>query len=109
MVYYYCYYYYYFDWEVIGRRDFFFRAALLLSILTPLFLPSLSVSLSYFVLAVTMHDCLGKHSRMSSPCPSVILNGTFLFSRGEIVCLGGSFVYQIQIRLGFGVIKFCLR
>ena len=32
----------------------FFMLALLLSILTPLFLPSLSVSLSYFVLAVPM-------------------------------------------------------
>ena len=77
-----------------------FVPALLLSILTPLFLPSSSVSLSYFVLAVPMRECLGKHSCMSSPCPIAILNGTFLFSRGEIVCnLGRSFVYQNQIKL----------
>ena len=36
----------------------FFVSALLLSILTPLFLPSSSVSLFYFVLAVPMHECL---------------------------------------------------
>ena len=63
-----------------------FVPALLLSILTPLFSPSSSVSLSYFVLAVPMRECLGKHSCVSSPYPMAILNGTFLFSRGEIVC-----------------------
>ena len=77
-----------------------FVPALLLSILTPLFLPSSSVFLSYFVLAVPILECLGKHSCMSSPCPIAILNGTFLFSVGEIVCnLGRSFVYQNQIKL----------
>ena len=76
-----------------------FVPALLLSILTLLFLPSSSVSLSYFVLAVPMRECLGKHSCMSSPCPIAILNGTFLFSRGEIVCLRRSFVYQNPIKL----------
>ena len=44
-----------------------FVPALLLSILTPLVLPSSSASLSYFVLAVPMRECLGKHSYMSSP------------------------------------------
>ena len=34
---------------------------------------------SYFVLAVPMRECLGKHLCMSSPCPIAILNGTFLF------------------------------
>ena len=53
--------------------------ALLFSILTPLFLPSSSVSLSYFSLAVPMRKCLGKHSCMSSPFPIAILNGTFFF------------------------------
>ena len=86
----------YFDWDVIGRRDFFiFVPALLLSILTPLFLLSSSVSLSYFVLVVPMRDCLGKHSCMSSPCPIAIQKGTFLFSRGEIACLGRSFSIKI--------------
>ena len=79
-----------------------FVSALLLSILTSLFLPSSSVALSYFVLAVPMRECLGKHSCISSPCPITILNGTFLFSRGEIVCnleLGRSIVYQNEIKL----------
>ena len=65
---------------MIGRRDiFFFVPALLFSILTPLFLPTSSVSLSYFVLAVPMRKCLRKHSCMSSPFPIAILNGTFFF------------------------------
>ena len=59
--------------------DFFFMSALLLSILTALFLPSSSVSLPYFVLAVPMHESLGKHSYMSSPCPIAILNGPSFF------------------------------
>ena len=54
--------------------------ALLFSILTPLFLPSSSVSLSYFVLAVPMGENLGKDSCMSSSCPIAILSGAFLFS-----------------------------
>ena len=52
----------------------FFSCPLLLSILTPLFLPSSSVSLSYFLLAVPMRDCLGKHSCMSSQFPIAILS-----------------------------------
>ena len=56
----------------------FFVPALLLSTLTPLFLSS-SVSLSYFILAVPMRECLGKHSCMSSPFPIAILNCTFFF------------------------------
>ena len=76
-----------------------FVPALLLSILTPVFLPSSSVSLSYFVLAVPMRECLGKHSCMSSPFPVAILNATVLFSWGEILCLGRSFVHQNQIQL----------
>ena len=60
-----------------------FVPALLFSILTPLFLPSSSVSLSYFVLAVPMRECLGKHSCMSSPCPIAILNGTLHFREAK--------------------------
>ena len=52
-------------------------AALHLSILMPLFLTSLSVSLSYFILAVPMSVCLGKHSCMSFAFPIAMLNGTF--------------------------------
>ena len=60
-----------------------FVPAVLFSIITPLFCPSSSVSLSYFVLAVPMRKCLGKHSCMSSPCPIAILNGTFLFREAK--------------------------
>ena len=58
----------------------FFAPALLLSMLTALFLPSSSVSLSYFILAVPMRERLGKHSYMSSQFPIAILNGTSFFS-----------------------------
>ena len=47
-------------------------------ILTHLFLPSLSVSLSYFILTVPMSECLGKYSCISSPfliAIQPILNG----------------------------------
>ena len=64
---------------MIGCRDFFSRARFAFSTLTPLFLSSSSVSLSYFILAVPMRECLGKHSCMSSQFPIAILNGTFFF------------------------------
>ena len=54
-----------------------FFSFLFLSKLTPLFLPSSSVSLSYFNLVVPMRECLGKHPRTSSPFPIAILNGTY--------------------------------
>ena len=56
-----------------------FVSAVLISIFILLFLPSSSVSLSNFYLAVPMRGCLGKHSCMSSPFgpfPIAILNGT---------------------------------
>ena len=60
---------------------FSFVRALFLSILMPLFLPSSSVALSYFIHAVPMRECLGKHLCMSSSFSVAILNGTcFLFS-----------------------------
>ena len=88
------------------RRDrpsglIFFVPAFLFSILTPLFLPSSSVYLSYFVPAVPMHECLGNHLCMSSPCPVEKLIGTFFFSRGEMVCFGRSLVYQNLIKLNY--------
>ena len=55
-------------------RLLFFRAPL-----TPLFLSSSSVSLSYFILVVPMRVCLRKHSCMSSPFPIAILYGTLFF------------------------------
>ena len=57
--------------------------ALLLSTPTPPVLLSSSVSVSYFILAVPMRECLGKHSCMSSQFPIAILNGPF--SRNDII------------------------
>ena len=55
-----------------------FVPGVLFSILTPLFCVSSSVSLSYFILAVPMRECVGKYS-LSSPFPIAILNGTSSF------------------------------
>ena len=63
-------------WQAVGV--YFFALALLNSILTPLFLPFSPVSLSYFILAVPMRECLGKHSCMSFQVP-IALNGTLSF------------------------------
>ena len=52
--------------------------ALLLPMLTHLFLSS-SLSLFYFILAVPMRKCLGKHSCVSSSFPIAILNDTSFF------------------------------
>ena len=46
-------------------------------------LPSTSVPLSYLIFAVSMRDCLGKYSCMSSPCPIVILNECYLLITGS--------------------------
>ena len=59
----------------------FFVPAVLLSIVPPHFLPS-SVSMSYFILAVPMRECLGKHSSMSS-FPIAILNDTCFFREAK--------------------------
>ena len=67
---------------LLGRPDFAFVAALLLSTLSPLFLPSSSVSLYNFILAAHMLECLGKHSCISSSFPIILLNGTFFFLFG---------------------------
>ena len=61
----------------------FFVPALLLSILTPLFLPFLSVSISYFILAVPFRQCLCKYSCMSSKFPIAMENGTFFFAKHD--------------------------
>ena len=53
-----------------------FVPAVLFSILTPLFCPSSSFSLSYFILAVLMRECLGKHFSISSQFPIAISSGT---------------------------------
>ena len=61
----------------------FFRARFTSSILMPLFLPSSSVSLSYFIIAVPMRECLRKHSCMSSSFPIAMLNATSFFLNME--------------------------
>ena len=61
----------------------FVVAALFLSILTPLFLPS-SISLSYFILDVLMRECLGKHPCMSSTFPVAISTGTLFFPKVQL-------------------------
>ena len=48
----------------LGRRDLFF--SVLLSISSLIILSTSSVSLFYFILAVPMRKCLGKHTCMSS-------------------------------------------
>ena len=61
-----------------------FMPALLLFIPTSLFLPSSYVTLSYFILALPMRECSGKHSCMSSSFPVAILNGTCFISTVQL-------------------------
>ena len=42
-----------------------------------------SVSMSYFIFAVPMLECLGNHSCMSSPFPKAMQNGTFFFAKRD--------------------------
>ena len=71
-------------WFWCDRPSGFFFRARFASFRTHASLTSclLSVTLSYFILAVPMREYLGKHSCMSSPCPIATLNGTFIFSLG---------------------------
>ena len=61
----------------------FFVPTLLLSILTPLFLPS--SSLSYFIPAIPMSEPLGKHSCMSTPFPYPYWMVPSFFSRNYMI------------------------
>ena len=63
----------------------FFRARFTSFYTHPLFLLSSSVSLSYFIIAVPMRECLGKHTCMSSPFPIAILNDTCFFLRNQMI------------------------
>ena len=67
---------------MIGRRDFFFSWTLYFFPYSRLFSYLLRLFL-YFILAVYMRECLGKHSSMSSPFPIAILNGTFVFREAK--------------------------
>ena len=56
------------------------------SIFAPLFLPSTSVSVSYFILAVPMRECFGNHSCASPQFPVAILTDTvFLKKRDDLL------------------------
>ena len=66
------------QWWAVGTYFFCTRFASFY-ILAPLFLPSQSVSLYYFIVAVPMRECLGKHLCVSSTFPIAIMNGTFIF------------------------------
>ena len=61
----------------MSRRDFFSYP---LCFFPYSRLSSSSVSLSYFILAIPMRECLGKHSCMSSQFPIAILKGIFFFA-----------------------------
>ena len=39
---------------------------------------------SSFILAITKHECLRKHSRMSYTLPIALQNGTYFFERGRV-------------------------
>ena len=51
----------------------------------PVIQPS-SVSFSYFILAVPMHEYLGKHLFMSSTFPVLVLNGPCFFQQCSYKC-----------------------
>ena len=59
----------------MGRRDYFYSCPLYFFPYSRLS----SVSLSYFILAVPMRECLGKHSCTSSPFPTIILYCSYSF------------------------------
>ena len=71
------------QFRILGLH--FFVPALLLSMLTHLFL-SFSLSLFYFILAVPMRKYLRKHSCRSSSFPMVILNDTSFFRLCNYKC-----------------------
>ena len=58
------------------------RHDILLSILTPLLLPSLTVSLYYFIVAVLMRECLWKTLAHEFQFLISMLNGTCFFDSG---------------------------
>ena len=80
----------------------FFVPALLLSMLTPLFLHS---SLFRSCCPHALGETLLQEFRMSYSHSDFYLP----FSRGEIVCLCRSVVYQYQIKLGPFIQVFCVR
>ena len=82
----------------------FFVPAFLLSILTPLFLPSSSV----YLISSLLFPCISvwENTRAWVPFHIAILHGTFFFARRNSPCVGWSFAYQNLIILLICV-KFC--
>ena len=88
-----------FYWVAIGRRNFFFIVpALLLSILTPLFLPSSPGSLSYFILAIAGLECLGKHTSWV-PISYCHTEWYLLISNNATTCAQETFLTKYPCRL----------
>ena len=84
-----------------------FVSAALLSTFILLFLPSSSVWLSNFYLAVPMRGCLGKRSCMSSQLTIAILNGTcslraLILFRGDVPAIKAKLNKQTLIIVGGG-------
>ena len=77
-----------------------FVPALLLSILTPLFLSSSFVSLSYFILTVPIRECLGKHSCTSSQFPVSYFYKQFNTSFNSFLFVCTQFVTFLTYFLG---------
>ena len=75
--------------KIIGMQifgtSFYHMPVLLNCILTPLFFPSSSVSLSYLILAVPKRECLGKHSRTSFTFLIAIMNETLFFRSARAI------------------------
>ena len=65
----------------------FFMLALLFSTFMPVFSPSLSVSLPYFILAVPIHECLRKHLYISSALTIGYSHteGYLIFSQNDMI------------------------
>ena len=80
-----------------GLHTFFVPAVLLSKCLfIRLFIPSSSVSLSYFILAVPMRKCSGEHSCLSSIFHVALLNDTFFSASQNSSCFGRCFAFQKQ-------------
>ena len=70
---------------MIGRRDFFFCARCTLFILTDLFLPSSSVSLSYFIICCSHARVFWKTLVHEFQISNSHTEWDLIFSRGETV------------------------
>ena len=75
--------------------SFFCTSCASFHVFTLLVLPSSSVSLSYFILAIPMRQCSEEHSCVSSTFPAAGLNDTSIRTRQNGPWFGGSFACQI--------------